>query len=278
MKEMDAPAHSSGAVRLVMRQGPLAGQEFALKGTAVLVGRGAQCDIVLQEHLVSREHARFQLGPQGWILTDLGSTNSTLLNGQPLRPHETYPLEPGDQVTIGSTVLVFGQAQGVGAVAGHAPSGRGGLTGPPTSGPRPVRLIAGILIGLAVLVTLVVVLVILLQPDEEKASPQPLDLPAVPIGTVLSIPTLLEDIGTVLPTQLQDLTTALPTQLQDLSTALPIPTQLEPMATSILPSIPTGLPDLPGLATATPAPAAAARNEAPVFGWGWMTGNQQEHP
>ncbi len=246
---------------LIIQQGTLAGQEFALKDTAMLVGRGAQCDIVLQEHLVSREHARFQPGPQGWTVTDLGSTNGTLLNGQPLRPHETYLLQPGDRVTIGSAVLAFGQAQAVGSVPGRAPSGRGGPTRPPTSVQTPrrgvsIRLIAAILLVVAVLVALVVVLVIVLQPEEDTTSPEPIE-PLLPIGTALPIATILENITTALPTQLQDLTTALPTQLQDLTTALPIPTQLEPMATSILPSLPTGLPDLPGLATATPAPAAA---------------------
>ena len=238
--------------QLIIQQGTLAGQEFALKDTAILIGRGAQCDIVLQEHLVSREHARFQPGPQGWMVTDLGSTNGTLLNGLPLRPHETYLLQPGDQVTIGSAVLVFGQTQAVGPVPGRSPSGQGGPTRPPGSGTRSIRLIAAILLVVAVLVALVVVLVIVLQPEEET-SPQP----QIPIGTALPIATILENITTALPTQLQDLTTALPTRLQDLTTALPIPTQLEPMATSILPSLPTGLPSLPGLATATPAPAAA---------------------
>ncbi len=256
-------------MKLIVEQGALAGQEFTLTRAPdaqtgqVFIGRGAQCDIVLQEQLVSREHACIQPGSQGWNLVDLGSTNGTFLNGQRLQAHQAYLLHPGDRVTIGSVSLVL-RPDVAGATPGEpGPGAYGSAPGALPSASRrrgaarPALLIVGIFLVVVVLVGLVALLVFALQPKEEPAAPEAID-PLKQIGTALPIPTLLENIATVLPTQLEELMTALPvpTQIEDLATALPIPTELQPIATSILPSLPTGLPKLPSKATATPAPAS----------------------
>ncbi|MEZ5219278.1 MAG: FHA domain-containing protein [Ilumatobacteraceae bacterium] len=68
------------------------------------VGRTPNSGIVLQEDtFVSTLHARIFLDGDDVMLEDLGSTNGTYLNGQPInRPNR---LSRGDQVQFGNTVL-----------------------------------------------------------------------------------------------------------------------------------------------------------------------------
>jgi hypothetical protein len=246
-------------MRLVILEGELAGQEFAPARQVLVIGRSQQNEIVLAEQGISRQHASMQHGPQGWILTDLGSTNGTLLNGQPIRAQEPYLLHPGDRVTIGSSVLLFQQ---------DAPREAAVPAAPHRDRSRPGLLIAGALLLVAVMAAIVVLLVIVFKPKEEATTPESIE-PLEGIGTVLPISTALQDLATTLPipTQLEDLATALPvsTQLEDLATALPVPTQLQEIATSIVPSIPVDLPDLPIGATATPAPAGHASPQPAAY-------------
>lgn len=69
----------------------------------LLIGRGDNCRIVLQDAYASQVHARlFQRGEQV-MLEDMGSTNGTYLNRQKVTsPTETFK---GDQVKIGKTVM-----------------------------------------------------------------------------------------------------------------------------------------------------------------------------
>ena len=78
--------------------------DVVLGGDRVVIGRLASCDIRLQDRNVSREHAAFVASQGGWAISDLGSTNGTLLNGVAVK--ET-PLKDGDIVTVGVTELVY---------------------------------------------------------------------------------------------------------------------------------------------------------------------------
>jgi pSer/pThr/pTyr-binding forkhead associated (FHA) protein len=50
---------------------------------------------------VSRRHARLQTWPGGAVVTDLGSTNGTLVNGRRLAPNEPTRLADGDELRLG---------------------------------------------------------------------------------------------------------------------------------------------------------------------------------
>jgi ABC-type lipoprotein export system ATPase subunit/CRP-like cAMP-binding protein len=106
-------------MRLLVVQGELAGQEFAVDDPVVTLGRSSDSDLVLAAHGLSRQHARLERVPQGWQLTDLGSTNGTLLNGNPLRAHKAYLLRPGDRVTMATLELMV-QDIGYGPLPGAA--------------------------------------------------------------------------------------------------------------------------------------------------------------
>jgi len=56
--------------------------EFALEGDTLVVGRGDDASICIDEPLVSRQHARLERREGGWVVVDLGSTNRTRVNGE----------------------------------------------------------------------------------------------------------------------------------------------------------------------------------------------------
>ena len=56
------------------------------------------------DRVVSKEHCHIDLGDEGYVLKDLGSLNGTYVNGERVKLHR---LEPGDEITIGSTRIVF---------------------------------------------------------------------------------------------------------------------------------------------------------------------------
>ena len=95
-----------GAPRLRVRTaaGLREGSAYDLSGE-VLLGRGDDVDIRLEDSFASSRHAR--LVPQGetTVLEDLGSTNGTRLNGEPLAGPQ--PLHPGDRIQIGDSEFAF---------------------------------------------------------------------------------------------------------------------------------------------------------------------------
>jgi hypothetical protein len=69
------------------------------------IGRDPDCDLVIPDITVSRQHAGLDRATQGWLLIDLGSTNGTRLNGWRVR--EPVPVGPGDQVSFGAVTFVL---------------------------------------------------------------------------------------------------------------------------------------------------------------------------
>ena len=91
---------------ILVREGELSGQQWAITGDEFLIGRGGDCDLVLPERQVSRHHAKIIRGPGHFILEDLGSKNGTHLNGQ--RVSGTARLQDGDVIQIALAVgIVF---------------------------------------------------------------------------------------------------------------------------------------------------------------------------
>ncbi|MEU5992928.1 FHA domain-containing protein [Spirillospora sp. NPDC047418] len=72
-------------------------------GRRLTIGRGRANTLVLDDPLVSREHARIVLGPRGHVVQDLGSANLTFVNGDCAT---RAPLRDGDVLTCGRTRLV----------------------------------------------------------------------------------------------------------------------------------------------------------------------------
>jgi pSer/pThr/pTyr-binding forkhead associated (FHA) protein len=106
MHTAGSPARASGTPKLRVGTGAglRAGAAYDLSDGALL-GRGDQADIVLEDSFASSSHAR--LVPHGdvIVLEDLGSTNGTYLNDEPLRGPQ--PLHPGDRIRIGDSDFTF---------------------------------------------------------------------------------------------------------------------------------------------------------------------------
>jgi pSer/pThr/pTyr-binding forkhead associated (FHA) protein len=92
------------------------------------VGRAPECELVLKDSRVSRRHARLHARGGVIVLTDLGSTNGTRVNGH--RVTEVV-LGAGDRIQVGDTSIVVGAAglDAPGAGAPHTGVGDAGAGG-----------------------------------------------------------------------------------------------------------------------------------------------------
>ncbi len=90
------------------------GQEIPLTGDDLYIGRAPTNDIVFDDDATSRQHARLQHLPQGWLLSDLDSSNGTWVNGQRLSGPVFLTAE--DTIAIGCLNLTYHQG-GVPAAA-----------------------------------------------------------------------------------------------------------------------------------------------------------------
>jgi DNA-binding NtrC family response regulator len=84
---------------LIAHSGATHGVVWHLQDSPLLAGRGNECDIFINDPLVSRKHCRLEVCEGMLYLHDLGSRNTTLVNG---RPTQRCQLRPGDEIGIGS--------------------------------------------------------------------------------------------------------------------------------------------------------------------------------
>lgn len=96
---------SDEAPRLVITTTELAGREFACIRTVLTVGRGDECDIVINHRSLSRQHCRIERDGTGtWRVVDLGSSNRMQVNGE---EYAESALHAGDIITLGHVKLRF---------------------------------------------------------------------------------------------------------------------------------------------------------------------------
>lgn len=84
-----------------------AGVSLELRSGSLLIGRLSECDLVLEDTLVSRMHARIYVSAEGVRLEDLHSTNGVYVNGD--RIVQTAALNVGDHAVIGTQSLSFSE-------------------------------------------------------------------------------------------------------------------------------------------------------------------------
>lgn len=75
-------------------------QEISFDKPQITIGRKPGNDLHFNRPEISGSHAAFLLENENYYVTDLGSTNGTLLNGAPIVAKEKYPLTNQDVVTI----------------------------------------------------------------------------------------------------------------------------------------------------------------------------------
>lgn len=80
-------------------------------GTGEIVfGRDTSADVVIDDRSVSRRHASVDRIGELYVLTDLGSTNGTFVNGKRV---DMQPLHAGDRVRIGDQIFKFMERDGI---------------------------------------------------------------------------------------------------------------------------------------------------------------------
>ena len=70
----------------------------------LIIGRGEDCDVVLDHPSISRKHASVEIGDQLRI-EDLGSANGTFVGGVRLAPSKPVPFGPGILLELGSILI-----------------------------------------------------------------------------------------------------------------------------------------------------------------------------
>ena len=88
--------------RLLIQEGPAAGEKVDLDQLETVIGREAGADLVIDAPGVSRRHARIVRQGDGYFIEDLKSSNGTFLNGKRLDRYEE--LSPGDRIHLGQSV------------------------------------------------------------------------------------------------------------------------------------------------------------------------------
>jgi RNA polymerase subunit RPABC4/transcription elongation factor Spt4 len=80
-------------------------QEFDLVGPEIFIGRSPECQITIEDPLISRKHARVSVQNGSAFVSDCGSRNGVRVNGRPIKGDAQ--LKEGDRIRIGTQELVF---------------------------------------------------------------------------------------------------------------------------------------------------------------------------
>lgn len=103
--------------------GKFKGGEFPLKpNREVVIGRGSEFDMVLDEDMVSRRHAKIVTYHGQIVLHDLKSTNGTFVNGEKTTMTR---LKVGDKVLVGQSIMELVESSGGTPMAAAEPSNQG---------------------------------------------------------------------------------------------------------------------------------------------------------
>jgi hypothetical protein len=99
------PLEENAAVRQQRALLIYGGRRLMVAPRGATLGRSRECEIVVEDPNVSRQHA--ELRPRGgaWVISDLGSTNGTRVNGRTINGPEV--VQPGDEIEVGSSLITF---------------------------------------------------------------------------------------------------------------------------------------------------------------------------
>src|SRR4051812_49060622 len=81
------------------------------RGRSYVLGRGTDCDIVVDDPAISRRHARFTVADEV-RLEDLGGINGTRISGEPLAGGSSTFVKIGTVIQLGSATVVVQQGRG----------------------------------------------------------------------------------------------------------------------------------------------------------------------
>ncbi|MDB5311884.1 MAG: pleD 2 [Gemmataceae bacterium] len=85
--------------------GPSMGRRYPLGDKPLMVGRGDDCNIRIQDNSVSRKHATIEPISDGYTVSDLGSTNGTFVNDKQLDAPQA--IHDGDYLRVGNCIYRY---------------------------------------------------------------------------------------------------------------------------------------------------------------------------
>ncbi len=100
-------------------------RRHVIAGERLRVGRLAECDLVLSDPLVSRQHCVLERDHKGWSVLDLESRFGTFVNDD--RIEGRRDLKPGDRLRVGNTSLTFVEMEASQGEVTIAPMGDGSV-------------------------------------------------------------------------------------------------------------------------------------------------------
>lgn len=101
---------------ITARSGYIKGNAWVVPEDGELdIGRDPTCSIIIDDPLISRHHCQLFISDGELIIRDLGSSNSTFVNGHPIKEKV---LRPGDDIGVGSIVFSVGTVIPEGSIAG----------------------------------------------------------------------------------------------------------------------------------------------------------------
>jgi pSer/pThr/pTyr-binding forkhead associated (FHA) protein len=97
------PKRRGSPTHVLVTDGPNAGERAELDQAPILIGRGSDAAIRLDDDYVSTRHARIAASGDQWFVEDLGSTNGTYIGTVRITQPTTITL--GTQVRVGKTLI-----------------------------------------------------------------------------------------------------------------------------------------------------------------------------
>jgi FHA domain-containing protein len=100
----EVPVVRAPDVVIEVREPNRPARSIPASGGPIRIGRAPDCELVLRDSRVSRRHARLAARDGVLVLTDLGSTNGTRVNGHRI---SEVVLGAGDRILLGETILTI---------------------------------------------------------------------------------------------------------------------------------------------------------------------------
>ena len=100
----DASAQGEPPAKLTFETGPFAQRVVGMPDSHATVGRAPDNDIIIGDPATSGHHCRIEVRQGAYWISDLGSTNGTLVNGEPIIDKQ---LDHGDVISIGQNTIRF---------------------------------------------------------------------------------------------------------------------------------------------------------------------------
>ncbi|MGH7702732.1 MAG: FHA domain-containing protein, partial [Gemmatimonadales bacterium] len=130
------PSAAAPLASILVRSGGLKGARLTIRVPVVNIGRADYNDLVVPDESVSTSHAKLQRREEVWVLTDLGSTNGTFVDGE--RISGETALSPGASIRFGEVSAIFDPVDDGSDVAkGGGTKVLGVVAAPPPPAPGP---------------------------------------------------------------------------------------------------------------------------------------------